>query len=239
MERQFSVEPELFAQFPDMRLVVAVVAGLDNQKDNDAVSQFWNEAWSGVDKLGLDDARHHPYVGAWREHFAALGVSMKRFPTSVEALLRRALKGGEPFRINPVVDFYNALTLRHICPAGAFDLDVVGEHIELRRTRRGDQFTAMGAQDTIELPVDEVAYASEQTVLTRHFMWRQSAQALIEAESTQAFLVAEIPGVAGMNVAEEMQRDLLEGLGQFFNCQAQSFLLDADHRQIDWFLPKR
>ena len=50
---------------------------------------------------------------------------MKRFPISIEAMLRRALKGGA-FRINPLVDLYNALSLRHICPAGAVDLDAVG-----------------------------------------------------------------------------------------------------------------
>jgi DNA/RNA-binding domain of Phe-tRNA-synthetase-like protein len=40
-----------------------------------------------------------------------MGVSGRKFPSSIEALLRRAFKGGEPLRINPLVDFYNAVSL--------------------------------------------------------------------------------------------------------------------------------
>ncbi|MDP8946327.1 MAG: hypothetical protein M3N03_10425 [Actinomycetota bacterium] len=41
----------------------------------------------------------------------AMGVSGRKFPSSIEDLLRRAFKGGEPLRINPLVDFYNAVSL--------------------------------------------------------------------------------------------------------------------------------
>jgi hypothetical protein len=37
-------------------------------------------------------------------------------------------------RINPVVDFYNTLSLRHVCRAGAFDLERLDDVIR-RQTR--------------------------------------------------------------------------------------------------------
>ena len=39
---------------------------------------------------------------------------------SVESLAKRATKG-EPRSINPLVDFYNSISLKHFVTAGAFD----------------------------------------------------------------------------------------------------------------------
>jgi len=118
LRKHFAADQRLFKAFPGMHLVVAIVYDLDNRGARPTVSDFWRDAWEIAASLGIEDARAHPHVDAWRRDFAALGVSMKRFPTSIEALLRRALKGGEPFSINPLVDSYNALSLLHVCPAG-------------------------------------------------------------------------------------------------------------------------
>ena len=79
--------------FSGMRLVVAVVNGLDNRSQREGVTTMWTTAWRNVNAHAVDDARKHPFVDAWRQDFARLGVSMKRFPTSVEAMFRRATKG--------------------------------------------------------------------------------------------------------------------------------------------------
>lgn len=234
MTSEFVVEPEIFSHFQGMQLVVAIARGIDNQAENASVRANWQAAWAGVAEFGIDDARLHPYVDAWRKHFAVLGVSMKRFPTSVEAMLRRALKGGDPFTINPVVDFYNTLTLRHACPAGAFNLGVIHEPIQLRRTLAADRFTALGSDTEIELSVGEIAYASGHSVLTRHFMWRQSVQGLISEDSTDVFFVSEIPGIAGSEVAQTMCDDLVNGLANCFGCESVSFILDAQRTRVTW-----
>ena len=130
----------------------------------------------------------------WRERFQAIGISSKEFPTSIEALLRRALKGSEPRSINPLVDFCNCfdtISLRHCVPAGAFDLAQVPGPLELRLTRPGDTFLALDAGTPLDVPPGEVAYATGQTILTRHFVWRQSRAGLIEPATRNVFLVAE------------------------------------------------
>ena len=231
---RFWVDPQLFNCFPGMYLVVAIVDGLDNHTQREGVDAMWAAAWRDANTDGVDDARKHPYVDAWRRDFAKLNVSMKRFPTSVEAMFRRALKGGQIFTINPLVDFYNALTLRHICPAGAFDLGALNEPIELRFTREGDRFTALDAIEVIDIPPGEIAYTSGNTVLTRHFMWRQSRAGLVNNESSEIFLVSEIPGVAGIPTANAMQNDFKQGLAEHFGCDCLSFLLNEDLTEIKW-----
>ncbi len=230
----FQVDPKVYHSFPGMRLAIAVTEGLDNRTAQVPVSELWQQTWQNVTQLGVDDARVHPYVKAWRENFAALGVSMKRFPTSIEAMLRRALKGGEAFSINPLVDFYNALSLQYVCPAGALDLGVLEKPLVLRLTTGEDRFTALDSSESIAVPEGEIAYTSGTDILTRHFMWRQSQLALVTPDSTRIFMVSEIPGLAGEPVAEAMRESMVVGLRDLFGLECQSFLMTNDQPSIRW-----
>jgi DNA/RNA-binding domain of Phe-tRNA-synthetase-like protein len=167
-------------------------------------------------------------VALWRERFRALGVSGKEFPSSVEALLRRALKGGEPFAINPLVDAYNAVSLRHVVPAGGFDLaDLSNGLLELRLTRPGDQFTALDASEPLAVPVGEIAYATGATILTRHFVWRQSRAGLVTAATTDVILLAEVLGELGPGVAEHVRDDFSTLLSDEYGATPTVAILDA------------
>ena len=221
------IEPGIFDYFPGLHLAVAVTRGLRNVS-TEALEHRWQEAWRSAGALDLPNAQSHPYVNAWREHLRGAGVSGKKFPTSIEAMLRRALKGGAPFHINPLVNFYNALSLHHCVPAGAWDLDEVPEDLHLRFTRPGDHFSALDATDAIAVAADEIAYASGTLVLTRHFMWRQAKRALVETKTRNVFLVSEIPGIAGRDVAETMRRDMVSGLREHFGVEAESAILDSE-----------
>jgi DNA/RNA-binding domain of Phe-tRNA-synthetase-like protein len=155
-----------------------------------------------------------------------LGVSSKAFPSSIEALLRRALKAGDPFSINALVDFYNTLSLRHVVPVGGFDLDQLHDPLELRLTREGDTFTALGEQTAMPVPAGEVAYADGQSILTRHFVWRQAQMGLITPYTHSVFLVSEILDEVGQDVAEAVLADLQTGIQTFFKVPIHAYLLD-------------
>ena len=221
------IEPRIFDYFPGLRLAMAVARDLRNTA-SEALGNRWREAWRGAGARDLPNAQSHPYVNSWREQLRGAGVSGKKFPTSIEAMLRRALKGREPFHINPLVDFYNALSLHHVVPAGAWDLDEIPQDIHLRFTRAGDHFTALDETEAIAVAEGEIAYASDTIVLTRHFMWRQAKQALVRVETRNVFLISEIPGIAGHGVAEAMRRDMVSGLREHFGVEAESAIIDSE-----------
>jgi DNA/RNA-binding domain of Phe-tRNA-synthetase-like protein len=160
------VQDEIFGLFPGLHLAMVVAEGIDHHRVPQAVSREWWRTWEAAGKQAAlyGNAQSHPRVRPWRERRRALGVSGK-FPSSVEALLRRALKGGEPFSINGLVDFYNTLSLRHVIPVGGFDLDQVQGPLELRLTHEGDQFTALGEEVPERVQAGEVAYTDGSTVL--------------------------------------------------------------------------
>lgn len=228
---EFAVAPEVFARFSGMRVAVAIARGLENAAPRPAIEALWRDAWQTAAAEGAPygNAQSHPRVKPWRDRFTAMGVSGKQFPSSVEALLRRALKGGEPFTINPLVDWYNALSLHHLVPAGAFDLAALdGQPLELRLTRDGDTFTALDAAETEAVPPGEVAYAVGSTVLTRHFIWRQSREGLVTPETRDVVLLSEVLGEVGSDVADAILAGFLSGLRDYFGVEGTGIVTSAE-----------
>ena len=232
---RFLVAPAIFARFPGMRLAVVIAEGLENQNTPVDLAAQWQATWREAAQAAVyGNAQSHPRIRPWREHFQASGISGKAFPSSIEALLRRALKGGEPFSINALVDFYNTVSLRHVVPVGGFDLDQLHDPLELRLTREGDSFTALGEETAVRVPAGEVAYADGQTILTRHFVWRQAQTGLITPFTHAVFLVSEILGEVGQDVAEAVLTDLQTGIQVWFKVPTQAYLLDERNTAVSW-----
>jgi DNA/RNA-binding domain of Phe-tRNA-synthetase-like protein len=231
----FVAHAEIFARFPGLRLAGAVARDVEIGQANPAISEAWRTAWAqAAEGSAYGNAQSHPRVRPWRERFTAMGVSGKQFPSSVEALLRRALKGGEPFSINPLVDFYNAISLTYTVPAGAFDLAAISGPLELRLTRVGDHFTALDEDGATEVPAGEVAYADGAEVLTRHFVWRQARVGLVTPATRALFLISEVLGEVGAQVAEAVARAFETGLQRFFGVASAPFVLDVERPTFAW-----
>jgi DNA/RNA-binding domain of Phe-tRNA-synthetase-like protein len=230
----FTVEPAIFERFPGMRIPVAVARGLNNAVAPDGVTELWRAAWRGAaSAAAYGNAQSHPRIVPWRERFRAMGVSGKEFPSSAEALLRRSLKGGEPFTINPLVDFYNAISLQHVCPAGGFDLaEITG--LQLRLTHAGDTFHGLDAAEPLALPPGEVAYTDGATVLTRHFVWRQAREALVTPATRDVILLSEVLGEVGNATAEAVLNDFRDGLATHFGVDARTFIVSEEQPRVVW-----
>lgn len=227
---------EVFALFPGLHVAVAVARGLDNSTTNPAIEAVWRAAWQAAAAEGAPygNAQSHPRVKPWRERFTAMGISGKQYPSSIEALLRRALKGGEPFSINPLVDWYNSLSLRHVVPAGAFDLAAIAGPLEVRLTRPGDTFTALDSDAPEALPSGEVAYTDGTTVVTRHFVWRQSRAGLVTPQTSSALLLSEVLGEVGPAVADAVLADFLAGVRDYFGVAGSGGIISAESPAFAW-----
>jgi DNA/RNA-binding domain of Phe-tRNA-synthetase-like protein len=86
---EFHASSEVFARFPGLRLAGAVAHALENAVPRPDVETRWRTAWTNSAAEGVlyGNAQSHPRVKPWRDRFAALGVSGKQFPSSVEGLL--------------------------------------------------------------------------------------------------------------------------------------------------------
>jgi len=210
---ELTVSLEVWPRFPGMLIVAVAVRGVDNRRPNRVVEAGWERAWADLPRLldGRPNPQAHPRIGAWREAFRALGVSGKQFPSSVEALARRALRGGEPLRINPLVDLSAAVSLTHLVPTGGFDMAGTSAPLEVRLTGLGERFQALDEDTPNQVEPGEVAYAIGSVLLTRHLCWRQARAHLMQQDTRDAFLVSEVLPAAGESVASAVLADFVAG----------------------------
>ena len=64
-----------------------------------------------------------PGIAAWRAAYKGFGIKQTRYRSSVERLVKNVLAGRPLARVNAFVDLYNAVSLAHVLPLGADDLD--------------------------------------------------------------------------------------------------------------------
>ena len=58
------------------------------------------------------------HLAAWAEAFKAFGAKPKRTPCSADALRKRVLRDRAMPAIDPIVDLYNAVSIRYAIPVG-------------------------------------------------------------------------------------------------------------------------
>ena len=114
---KFIVDKTIFEKFPGVRLGVVVGIRVDNtgrKQDITTLLQEWQEE-RGKEFAGVDLASHER-IKPWREAYSKFGAKPSKYNSSIEALLRRVSQGDKLPQINPVVDLYNALSLKHLLP---------------------------------------------------------------------------------------------------------------------------
>ncbi|AIS01858.1 B3/4 domain-containing protein [Streptomyces glaucescens] len=189
----FRIAPAVADAFPDTLIALVTATGLDGRG-------AWPATVTALDELerGLADGSWQPAdetdprIGSWHTAYRSFGTNPRRVRPSVDALGRRMAKRGTLPRINPAVDSYNAVSVRHGLPAGAFDLDHVLGDVEIRYADGSEEFTPLGEPGTVEHPrPGEIVYADASGVLTRHWNHRDAHRTRVTEDSTHVTFVLE------------------------------------------------
>jgi DNA/RNA-binding domain of Phe-tRNA-synthetase-like protein len=214
------VDPEIFDAFPEAAIAGVVFRGLDNQPRSDAPATWTPQR---------PDPALEPRLEAWREAYRTMGLKPKRSRPSAEALLRQVEKRGVLTTINPIVDGYNRVSLRHLVPVGGYDLAAIAGDIHLTRARGGETFSPLpaGGSDE-EVDPGEVVYRDERRVLTRRWNYRDGAVTAIQPHTTTVVLLAELPDdTVPAGVVETVVDDLVTELGSLGGQVTARFVLSA------------
>ncbi|WP_067962494.1 B3/B4 domain-containing protein [Nocardiopsis trehalosi] len=191
----FHISPAVADAFPDALVAVVTATGLRGGEPwpattaalADLEARLAEGSWHPADE-------NDPRIEAWHAAYRAFGTNPRRVRPSVDALGRRLAKKGSLPRINPAVDSYNAVSVRHGLPAGAFDLDQVTGDVEIRHADGDESFTPLGEPGTVENPKPgEVVYTDTTGVLTRHWNHRDAHRTRVTEDSTRvAFLLETV-----------------------------------------------
>lgn len=220
--------------FPDYRVAVVVAEGLTIAPERPAaldalIAQREAAAratWDGTELSQI------PGVAAWRAAYKGFGIKQTRYRSSVERLVKNVLAGRPLARVNAFVDLYNAVSLAHVLPLGADDLDRVTPPLAFRYAREGDSFRDMAeAGEEPEAPKPgEVVYADAAHVLCRRWNWRQDARTLITPATTRAIVTVQANGAGDVSAGAD---DLIDLVAEFCGGQCRAVILDAARRSAD------
>jgi DNA/RNA-binding domain of Phe-tRNA-synthetase-like protein len=187
----FSIEEPFRELFPEASIGIVVASGVDNRRNAAATREELASAIAAARvAIGDEDLATHPAVAPWRDAYRRFGMKPSRYRSSIENLLR-SLRGEGPRSINPLVDCYNAVSLRHFLPCGGEDLDTMRGDLRLTRAVGGESFVPLGANEEQPPEAGEVVYADDLGIVCRAWNWREAERTKLTEETTRAILVIE------------------------------------------------
>ncbi|MFJ2734056.1 MULTISPECIES: B3/4 domain-containing protein [unclassified Streptomyces] len=210
----FRISPAVAEAFPDTLIALVSVTGLRGREPwpdiatavEDLEQQLALGIWQPADESD-------PRIEAWHTAYRSFGTNPRRMRPSVDALGRRMTKKGALPRINPAVDCYNSVSVRHGLPAGAFDLGHVTGDVDLRYADGSEEFTPLGEPGTVEHPEPgEIIYADPEGVLTRHWNHRDTHRTRVTEDSTHVAFVLETLHATRDGDILKVAADELQGL---------------------------
>ena len=193
--QQFITDESFWQLFPHAQLGVIVATGLKTpsevtNEDKKAIHNLLAHANLAADKwLEEPQLSKNTVIAVWRDAYQKFKTK-KGARVSIENLLKRASKGNPVSDIAPLVDIYNALSLRYALPFGAEDVDCFVGDLVLKVTDGGDEFDPLREGSDPTLP-GELAYLDDAGAVCRCFNWRDGQRTAITDTTRNAFIVTE------------------------------------------------
>ncbi len=227
---QFRIAREVFDLFPTFCVGGVMATGVNNHAD--AAAELRQAVAAARAALAQRPLADDPLLAVWRHAFAKLGSDPERYPSAVEALLRRVAEGEELPSINAAVDLGNAVSLRYRVPIGAHDVEKLSGDFAVRMSRAGDIFTPLGQTESEPVPAGEIVYADDVEVRTRRWVWRLGEKGKVTPASQNIFF----PIDGFLDVDAEAVRAATAALAalvaQYLGGQVTTFFCDREHPAV-------
>lgn len=223
---QLTVTDDFWELFPTARIGLVVARGIDNTRGAEQAAALL-DAQLAATAAALDgvEMASHPAVAPWRAAYARFGAKPAKFRSSIESLLRSA-QSDRLRSINPLVDLYNTVSLRHQLPCGGEDLHAIVGDISLTRAAGGEPFRTIGATADDPPPAGEVIYADGAGAICRCFNWREADRTRLTHTTTDALLVIETLGEHGPGQLEAALAELAGLVAAQLGGQTRTLVLD-------------
>lgn len=189
---RFIVNQRVFQEFPGTRIGVVHATDVTNKDGQEAYLVLQKEVAQLKKLLTAQTLAHHPFIHAWQLAYKKMGLNPKKYLSSVENLANRVLKGQELRSINPMVDLYNAISLKYLLPLGGENLDMMRGDLHLRFAM-GDEKPAqlLGQKEPYKSELGEVFYADDEGAVCVRWNWREATRTLLTPETRNALLIID------------------------------------------------
>lgn len=216
-EIRIEIDPAVLERFPDCRVGGFLARGLRAAAGKLKLEGAETLAAPlTVQGVTVESISEEPRIREWRKAYQAIGVKPSTYKGSAEQLARRLLKGSWISTPLPLVNLYSAVSVKHLTPMGAYDVERLPDpSVVLRFPREGDVFHPLGGRpEDMPLRPDVVIYASGSEVACWAFNHRDSAKTCLHAETDLGLFMAEAVAPIQYDALDaafsELARDLRE-----------------------------
>lgn len=210
----FRIDPAVIAAFPATTIGV-LVASFDNSTDKPLVDQLKRNLVTLAAQQGI--TKDHANIKAWREVYATFGVNPKEYRSSVEALVRRTVDNKGLWRISPVVDLYNCISVMSVMPMGGYDIEKLkGRDLTVRYGRVGETMLPLGKTEPVAVLPAHIVWAAGDELVCWLWNYKDAAVTSIDAQTKRAvffFDAAHVPTHWSMQQALDFFGSCIEAIG--------------------------
>jgi DNA/RNA-binding domain of Phe-tRNA-synthetase-like protein len=233
---KFSISEEIIKNYSDLKIGVFYIRDVSVKKEDQKIEIFIqgieNKILTDLSISALDNI---PSILIWREIYQSFGSSPKKF-SSIELLIRKILDTKRLPRINSLVDLYNGISAKYLLPMAAYDMYKIVGDIELRYSKKGEEFIPLGLTQIEKTKDKEVIYADAQKVICRRWNNQDCDQTKITYNSKNIiFFIDGAPNIPLKNV-EQALIELDSCMQEFFGKTGNRNLIIPKSGQTDWVI---
>jgi DNA/RNA-binding domain of Phe-tRNA-synthetase-like protein len=187
------ISDRIFEVFPEVVVGVIRFNNINNAGENaEIMAALREQEAAAIARFAGVSINDHPHIAAWREAYRKFGAKPKDYPSSIENLLKRVVKGYSIPHINLMVDIYNSVSLRHVAPVGGEDLDKIDGDIELTFAAENEApLKLLGEPEERPPKPGEVIYKDRISAICRRWNWKEADRTKFTPDTKNGFLVIE------------------------------------------------
>lgn len=232
--KKFIIHDSIFELFPALKIGVVVCKGISNRySDKSEYEQLLLDSEKECLKLleGTEDIKENKYISLWRD-------AMKKFPaekgmrSSVESFARRILNGNHINCINPIVDIYNSISIKHLLPFGGEDLDNIIGNMILTKAKGSENFIPLGEEENKPTKLGEVIYMDAEGAVVRGWLWREADRTKITESVANALLYTELIDELRQNEQSLAINELVEHIENRLGGKCEIYYLSKSNKEV-------
>ncbi|MGQ7445732.1 B3/B4 domain-containing protein [Streptococcus suis] len=226
---QFIIDSSFWNLFPDAKIGVLLLKDYKTPAQSpDELVKLLEESNGIAQKFLTEDTfSENEVIRTYRQAYQKFKTK-KGARSSIEALLKRSTSDRPVTTISPLVDIYNAASLRFGLPCGAEDLDTFVGNLQLTVTEGGDEFYLIGDETNNPTLPGEVCYKDDKGAVCRCFNWRDGERTMITDETKNAFLVMELVNSDRVEDLENALDFISQHAEKFLGVVPEKYLLDCN-----------
>ncbi|MDF3002399.1 MAG: hypothetical protein K0Q48_2518 [Bacillota bacterium] len=232
--KKFIVEDAFWDLFPNAKIGIVVCHNIDNaiKDESQYIDMIRSAEQEALKYLKNAEFSSNEVIKVWREAFQKFKTK-KGARSSIEALLKRVQNGNELNAINPLVDLYNAVSLRYGLPCGGEDIDEFAGHIRLTKAIGNEDFVTLGTGENAPPYEGEIVYKDDAGAICRCWNWRESVRTMLTEKTKNAFLCIESIDEGRTNELELALNELAKSVENHLGGACNISMIDRDHKEIE------